>query len=214
MTSTAGYTPPGLPTSYRLVDAQGQISELNPTTYQTASDRERRAAFAGLRTTCSACTTASWWSRWRSWPCRIIDHRSGARFPRASPRRRWPRHWAGCGVPDFLGSWAGYWARRRSAERHRADPERLGGARSVPGPRSPHRGAGAVGDRKVQGIERAQARGRRAGRSGRARGSHVRPPTKIMAARRSQCGCQCWTLSSATVSGTSRSPARHTAQKA
>jgi hypothetical protein len=41
--STAGYTPAGLPTSYRLVDAHGRISELNPPTYETASDRERRA---------------------------------------------------------------------------------------------------------------------------------------------------------------------------
>jgi hypothetical protein len=41
--NTAGYAPAGLPTSYRLVDANGAISQLDPHTDETATDRERRA---------------------------------------------------------------------------------------------------------------------------------------------------------------------------
>jgi hypothetical protein len=41
--NTAGYAPAGLPTSYRLVDPDGAVSDLDPVTYETATDRERRA---------------------------------------------------------------------------------------------------------------------------------------------------------------------------
>ena len=41
--NTAGYAPAGLPASYRLVDPHGRISELDPDTYETAAERQRRA---------------------------------------------------------------------------------------------------------------------------------------------------------------------------
>ena len=41
--NTAGYAPPGLPTSYRLVDANGAVTDLDPVTYETALDRQRRS---------------------------------------------------------------------------------------------------------------------------------------------------------------------------
>ncbi|HSA79631.1 MAG TPA: DUF2235 domain-containing protein [Geminicoccaceae bacterium] len=43
--NTTGYAPAGLPTSYRIVDDQGVVSGLNPTTYEkTAAARSERAA--------------------------------------------------------------------------------------------------------------------------------------------------------------------------
>jgi uncharacterized protein (DUF2235 family) len=40
--NTTGYAPPGLPTSYRLVDAEGAISEPDPTTYESTPQRRTR----------------------------------------------------------------------------------------------------------------------------------------------------------------------------
>ena len=41
--NTAGYAPAGLPTSYRVVDANGAISDLDPADYETGSQRQLRA---------------------------------------------------------------------------------------------------------------------------------------------------------------------------
>jgi uncharacterized protein (DUF2235 family) len=42
--NTTGYAPAGLPENYRLVDHQGVVSGLNPTTYESAAERRSRAA--------------------------------------------------------------------------------------------------------------------------------------------------------------------------
>ena len=41
--NTAGYAPAGLPTSYRLIDANGRVSDLNPDDYETVPQRQLRA---------------------------------------------------------------------------------------------------------------------------------------------------------------------------
>jgi Uncharacterized alpha/beta hydrolase domain (DUF2235) len=41
--NTTGYAPPGLPASYRLVDAHGAVSDPDPTTYESADQRQTRA---------------------------------------------------------------------------------------------------------------------------------------------------------------------------
>lgn len=42
--NTTGYAPAGLPTTYRVVDHDGTVSEVNPTTYETAVQRNARAS--------------------------------------------------------------------------------------------------------------------------------------------------------------------------
>jgi uncharacterized protein (DUF2235 family) len=42
--NTTGYAPASLPESYRVVDERGRVSELNPERYESAAERQRRAA--------------------------------------------------------------------------------------------------------------------------------------------------------------------------
>lgn len=42
--NTTGYAPAGLPQNHRVVDQQGGVSDLNPTDYEGADQRQRRAA--------------------------------------------------------------------------------------------------------------------------------------------------------------------------
>ena len=113
--NTAGYTPPGLPTSYRLVDAQGRISELNPPTFEAASGRERRAELL------SRAQHHVFWRRVLYYGFVAVTlallampyYR--APIPGAVPESTIEAALAKtlglapAVLPGFLGSWAGYW---------------------------------------------------------------------------------------------------------
>jgi hypothetical protein len=113
--NTAGYAPPGLPTSYRLVDAHGRVSELNPPTYETASGRERRAELL------SRAQDHVFWRRVLYYGFVLVTlallampyYR--APIPGAVPESTVEAALtktlglAPAVLPGFLGSWAGYW---------------------------------------------------------------------------------------------------------
>jgi hypothetical protein len=113
--STAAYTPPGLPTSYRLVDAQGRVSELNPVTYETPSDRERRAELL------SRAQEHVFWRRILYYGFVMVTLALLAMpyyrppIPGAVPESTVEAALANtlglapAVLPGFLGSWAGYW---------------------------------------------------------------------------------------------------------
>ena len=113
--NTAAYGPAGLPTSYRLVDPDGAISDLDANTYETAADRQRRAALLAR---------AQDHVFWR----RVLYHMFvfvtlallfmplyRPPIPGAAPEGFAETvlseafGWLPALLPGFVGSWAGYW---------------------------------------------------------------------------------------------------------
>ena len=113
--NTAGYAPAGLPTSYRLVDADGRVSDLDPVTYETATDRQRRAELL------ARAEDHVFWRRvlyymfvfvtlallfmpyyWPPIPGAVPDGLAETVLAKAFG-------WLPAVLPGSLGSWAGYW---------------------------------------------------------------------------------------------------------
>jgi Uncharacterized alpha/beta hydrolase domain (DUF2235) len=113
--NTTGYAPAGLPTSYRLVDAQGRVSEPDPTTYESADQRRRRAALL------ERAQDHIFWRRVLYYMF-VFTTLALVFMPFYRPPIRdaepdgwletglsWILDWLPAFLPGFLSSWASYW---------------------------------------------------------------------------------------------------------
>ena len=113
--NTTGYAPASLPASYRLVDAQGAVSDPDPTTYESADQRQRRAAlleraqdhifwrrvlyYMFVFTTLALVFMPYYWP-----PIRDAEPEGWLETGLS-----WALGWLPAFLPGFLSSWASYW---------------------------------------------------------------------------------------------------------
>ena len=113
--NTTGYAPPALPTSYRLVDERGVVSDPNPTTYETADQRQNRARLLEraqdhifwrrvLYYLFVFATLAIVFMPYYRPPIRGAEPESWLETGLS-----WMLGWLPAFLPGFLSSWANYW---------------------------------------------------------------------------------------------------------